>query len=374
MKRRFSVCLALLLLLMTVLAAIPAHAAEDISWATLEYSYDPVEEGGTVETGRIKDGLELVRGATITCDTTKATMKLDGATVESGSVYLSKAGRYVLTVAQKDQAQNRFDYEVTVLPVVNVYNGQIFHSYPTIVCENVQSMVLNKGKDGWDRNFTSGTTVRQLGAQTLEFHGTNCVFNISFSVMLCTSERVFDEATGKESLKITVGEFQDETLEVMLDGSTPLTAGTYMVSAVGQHTLDAKLNGTAVTNLSAMPFSTQLNLQIELTLDSKDLRAPCTFRFSVWDAQVYVNGKLVKGDYRMEKGGEHVIEVRDASGKAIKDAILFHEGAAAEGESCTQLTLTFKNPHNVYVIFLILPTLALLGVAVYFLVMRRRIV
>lgn len=373
MKRRFCVCLALLLLL-TACAGIPTYAAEDISWAVLEYSYDPLQEGGAVETGRIKDGQDLVRGATITCDVTKSTMKLDGATVDSGSVHLLQAGRYVLTVVQNDQPQNRFDYEVTVLPIVNVADGQVFTTYPTIVCENVKSMVLNKGKDGWDRNFTSGTTVRQLGAQTLEFHGTNCVFNLSFSVMVCSSERVFDEATGKESLKITVGQFENEPLEVMLDGTTPLASGTHMVSAVGQHTLSATLNGTPVTNLSALPFSNELNLQLELTLDAKELRAPVTFRFSVWDAQIYVNGKLVKGDYRLEKGGDHVIEVRDASGNVIKDAILFHEGSAAEGESCTQLTLTFKNPHNVYVIFLILPSLALLGAAVYFLLMRRRIV
>ena len=59
----------------------------------------------------------------------------------------------------------------------------------------------------------------------------------------------------------------------------------------------------------------------------------------------------------------------------IPNAILFTATDKSETASTvSQLTLHINNPHHLYVIFVILPAVLLLGAAVCFWVMRRRIV
>lgn len=393
MKRRLSVCFAVLFLMLCICAAIPVHAAQDASWGTLFYEYDPLQEGDAPQGGQLSsDGTKLERASTISCNSDISTLRLNGVECPEGKVHLVTAGEYKLTVQSKDDPSLIFDYYVDVLPVVTayvgesasaLYDGRVFTAFPTIVCENVANMHFNKGLEGDIPHFVSGSTVTTFGRCTIEFEGVSYLsssvkknYNWTFYIRLCSVERAFDEAKGKEALRLTVGDFAGEDFQVFLDGdTTPLTPGTHYVSTVGQHTLSATHNGQAYERGGAMPNKGDLNLQMELSLPSENLEAPVTLRLSVWDAQIYVNGKPVTGNYRIEKAGDHVIEVRDANGAVIPNAILFTATDKSETASTvSQLTLHFNNPHHLYVIFVILPAVLLLGAAVCFWVMRRRIV
>ena len=374
MFRRALAFAAAMLLLLGVVAVLPASAAEDISWATLNYTcVSPFS--ASPETGLIRNGIQLAGSTVITAGSEGVVLMLDGVAQAGNTVTLEKAGRYNLKIAKEGKLTEAYDYEVVILPAVNVYEGQIFTSYPTIVCENVEGMVLNKGKDGWIRDFQSGSTVTHLGAQTLEFQGTNCTFSMTFAVMVCTVERGYDEALGLEGMTIRVGEFEGQTLDVRFDGATVLAPGSVtFVTAVGQHTLDVQMNGEKIANLSALPNSADLNLKIDITLPNQTIKQPSVLRFSAWDANVYVNGKLVEEDYRVEKSGEHVIEVRDASGNLVPDAFCVRTSADDAGVVSSRVTIVFDNPHDLYAVLLALPALALVGVAVYFSVRRKQIV
>ena len=58
MKRRILLIITAVLALLATLTVITVCAAgEDYSWATLEYAYVPLEDGGAVETGRLQDAM-----------------------------------------------------------------------------------------------------------------------------------------------------------------------------------------------------------------------------------------------------------------------------------------------------------------------------
>ncbi len=365
MKRKLAI-LVLCVLLLSAFSVFPAFGADDAAFATLEYVCD-ADDDGNVESGFVRDDIRFVRAVTISVQSEDAVLYVGGAKVEEGSVRLERAGHYNVQVAKADKPTQKYVYDVFVMPFLDFNDGKVFVDYPTIVCENVESMQL----DG--KPFTSGDTVSVLGAHTLTLVGkSGYLFNVGFYVKLCHAERVFDEASGKEALAVHVGEF--EGAEIMLDGAQRLEAGTHIVTAVGQHTVSAELNGSTVEDANLLPTARQLNLQVLLHLLETESNEPIFMELSRWDADFYLDGKLVKGDCRIEKDGTHTLEVRNADGEVMEDVFLLVVGDSLNPEVCTSLELTFHNPHNTYVIFLIVPACLLVGLAACFLVIRRRIV
>ena len=377
MKRRILLIITVALVLLATLTVISVCAAgEDYAWATLEYAYVPLEDGGAIETGRLKNEMALERAVDITFDPEKVELRLDGTLIESSPLHLEEAGRYRIALVNKATAA-RYDYVVLLKPVLNISEGQVFTYYPTLLCSNATKFCLDEGKATWDDDIVSGDVINSLGAHELRVYGCNGqIFEYSFYVKACMAERVFDAASGKEGLKVTVGTFDDiSDLAVYLDGSTtPLPAGESIVTGVGQHSIKATMAGVEITNLHALPSQADLRIQLDLIVPSEPSKTPLYFQFSRWDAVFYVDGKPIEGDYRVANHGEHVIVAKDANGNVIENAFLVRAGETHEPFVKTELYVNFDNPHNVYVIFVIIPAIALIAVAGWFFLQRRRIV
>ena len=386
MKRRISFFLAVLLLFTASAIFIPIHAAEDASFATLKYTYASDGDNNEAQGGIVADEIRFSRAVTITWDASLASLKLDGAAVQGDSLLLEQAGRYKLTVT-KNGGSETHSYTVYVLPNVNVADRQVFISYPVIECTNAQKMSLDIDKVDGVRDFQSGTAVTRLGMHILTIQGENGEkFSYTFYIKLCTATQRFDEALGKYCLDITVGEFEDTEFSVMLDGKQTLQTGSNLVSAVGKHTLSAVVNGEQTQSASLFPSGKELDLQVDLTVPSGDLKQPLTFLFSRYDASFYLlegfdeatgtckKEKRIEGDYRLEEHGSHVIVAKDEAGNVVQEAFLIRRAEEDEGTSDTYLRISFDNPHRFYVIFLIVPSALLLCLALWFLLKRRRIV
>ncbi len=377
MKRRILLIITAVLALLATLTVITVCAAgEDYSWATLEYAYVPLEDGGAVETGRLQDAMYLERAVDITFNPDVVEFKLDGTVIETSPVHLEEAGRYRISLTNKATAA-KYDYNVSLKPVINITEGQVFTSYPTLLCSNATKFCLDEGKATWNDSIVSGDVINSIGQHELRVYGHNGqIFVINFYVKVCTAERVFDANSGKEALKLTVGSFEDiPDLAVYLDGSTTaLPTGESFVTGVGQHSISATINGATVSNLHALPSQAELRIQLDLIIPSGPSKTPFYFQFSQWDAEFWVDGKPVKGDYRVAKHGEHVIVAKDANGNVIENAFLVRASEAHEPIATTEMHVEFDNPHNVYVIFVIIPAIALIAVAGWFFLQRRRIV
>lgn len=370
MKKRFLLGAILLSILICVLIAIPICAAQDFSFATLRYVCDPEEQGGEQASGVLGKNASFSCGVTISCNTDSAVLLVDGEEMASGSVYLCDAGRYTLTVKERD-GRASFEYELTILPAVNITDGQIFTCFPVVECENATRMTLNRYRPFFVADLKSGTTVEQFGQHVLEIAGKGCTFEIVFYVRPCNVTRSYDAESGKNVLLFEVGEF--EGVSVMLDGKE-LTAGTHTVSAVGQHTVSATQNKEPITLGSALPSKEELFMQVQLVIPETTSRKPITLALSRWDADFYLDGEPVSGNIRIERSGEHVLEIRDADGNVMENALRIYASVEDSGTDATTVTLTFDNPHHTYVIFILIPALALLVLAGCFLVLRRRIV
>lgn len=370
MKRQLLLCALCLMLVLPLLAALPASAADDYSFATLNYVCDPATEGGEQVSGVLKKEETFATGVTLTCRE-DAEMLLDGKAVEGKTLSLSEAGRYAVTVKKVGDSAT-FEYTVTVLPRVNVYDGQVFTSYPTIECENAEKMTLNRHRPGYVADFASGTTIEAMGEHVLEISGNGCVFEMTFYVKACAATKVYDEASGKNVLRIDVADF--EGVSVILDGNQQLAAGTHLISAVGQHSVVATQGDASITNRHALPTQQELFLQVTLLLPETDSREPIWLPLDLWDADFYLDGKQVKGDVRIEHNGAHVLEVRDAEGNVMENAFCILVSAEDAGHTETTLTLTFRNPHLAYALLYIIPATLLIALAACFLVWRRRIV
>ncbi len=362
MKRLLFVSVLLLALLSSCMF-LSVAAAEDYTFATLNY-----ETADGTASGVLAKESEFSCGVTLRCDAQRATLSLDGVSVEGDSVTLVNAGRYQVTVTAREGGAT-FLYTVTILPRVNLYDGQVFTTYPTIECENVSRIVLDRN---YNTPISSGTTVTELGVHELEITGNNYIFKFTFYVSACAATFGFDESLGQYALRLEVGDF--EGVCVTLDGTTELTPGTHRVTAVGQHTVTATQNGEPLTAAGALPSADELLVQVRLILSNMVSDEPFYFRLSRWDASFYLDGERVEGDLRIERHGTHELEVRDGEGNVIKHAFRVFSTEEDKGHNETVLTLTFDNPHRTYATFVIVPAVLLLLLAAAFVFLRRRIV
>ena len=403
MKRKlcFVMALACLLSCVLLLPVWGAQDSQDMSWAVVTYTYDPDVEGQTPQSGKLslQAGGEqnyLHRCSRITWDTAKAQLFIDGVLCEGENAYLSQAGRYVLTVSDKDTGES-VSYAVEVLPVVKAllavgedtveeyyfeydkgtkkFIPATFMQYPVIVCTNVNAKItVDDGVKDAETVIYSGDEITRLGSHTLRFTSNGIAWVAPYCVSACTAQTVFDESKGKNCLEIGVGTFPGE-LSVVLDGGLTLPAGsTYRLYEMGQHTLDVMLDGRTVDEAGALPGQNALCLQMAILLPSDEIKQPFVLDFSRWDATFYVDGKLIEGDYRIESAGEHVFVAKDKEGKTIANAFLVKRERKDAGTMHTELMITFNNRHHLYAFLLAVPVLALIAAAAYFFLQRRRIV
>lgn len=384
MKRLFSTMLALTLLLLLVASALPIFAADDVdevSWRKLTYSKAPTEEGGETIQGKITQKCEVPAFSTIHFNAEITQLLVNGEEAPTEGYQTTYAGNYVLTVINKAKPTEKVEYTIMVLADINVIDGQVFTSYPTITCTNGTDMMHTYDNSEYP-NFMSGTKVYDLGKHLITVFGINekgqrvTVKNYKFYVKACDAVRVFDEATGKEALNVIVGEFEDMTVTATLDGDRVLNPGANIVTEVGTHTLDATImkDGKKVVRAESLPDFEELSLRIDLGLPSLKTKEPFTFDFSNWDAEVLLDGKPIRGAVRVGKHGEHVLTVRDASGRTVEGAFSLWVEGNENPETVTEVRFTFSNPHLIYAIVVAVPTAALLGLACYFLIARRRVV
>ncbi|MBE6630280.1 MAG: hypothetical protein E7624_05455 [Ruminococcaceae bacterium] len=386
--------LCVLLSLAAILPAAAAPAQESTMWATVSYRYDPVDENDVPESVLVslaaagassQPKTYLQRAATVTWQADEANLKVNGVLQEGVSIHLEKAGKYDITVIHKETGEYWLG-TLIVLPVIKLgettvgfdndlakFQDLICTYYPVVECLNVDSMALDEGMASYDKNFQSGTTITQMGRHTLKMVSNNQVYSLTFYVSACTAQKVYDTESGLHTLELTVGEFPEQP-DVILDGDKNLGPGVHRVTAVGQHTLTAALNGTPITAMGALPDAQTLNLQVVVVLPKTTVDEPVSLRLSVWDADFYVDGEKIEGDYRLEKSGEHEFVVKDANGNVVENAFLLRVSEADEGTTYTTLTLRFDNPHNTYVIFFIIVAVLLIAAAVFFFLQRRRIV
>ena len=383
MKRILSTMLVLTLLALLVVAALPIHAADDVdevSWRKLTYSKEPTEEGGETLQGRITQKCEVPAFSIIHFNADITQLLVNGEEAPAEGYQTTYAGNYVLTVVNRAKPTEKVEYTIMVLADINVIDGQVFTSYPTITCTNGTDMKHTYDNSEYD--FVSGTKVYDLGKHLITVFGVTekgqrvTVKNYKFYVKACDAVRVFDEETGKEALNVIVGEFEDMTVSATLDGDRVLNVGSNIVTEVGSHTLDATImkDGKKVVRAESLPDFEELSLRINLGLPSLETQEPYTFDFSTWDAEVLLDGKPVNGAVRVGKHGEHTLTVRDASGKTVEGAFSLWVEVSEEPVTVTEVRFTFNNPHLIYAIVVAVPTVALLGLAGYFLIARRRVV
>jgi hypothetical protein len=378
MKRSLALFCALAFLLLSFAAIFPAAAATDNEWRRVTYCLAPLEEGGTQETGELYNESVIPRDCTIHFDGERATVLVDGVEVEPGHG-LFWAGTYKLEIINKQNTAQKLEYTVTVMPNVNVAPGQVFTTYPTIVCTNVKEGDMCYTKDMTQKALRSGDTIRELGKFTLIFF----VKDVSgfpkrmvsdFYVKAVHALHVVNEKeTGLNTLDVIVGSFDDKEIKATLDGTRELQPGSNIVTEVGTHTLQVLVNGSELTLAQAMPTVNELSLRIELFFDELESKSPFYFDFTNWDADVYLDGKLVKGAVRVGQNGSHVLIAKNKDGELIENAFAV---SLEEGEPTpqTEVHFTFRNPHLFYIIFVAAPALMLLGFAVYYLLARRRVV
>ena len=109
-------------------------------------------------------------------------------------------------------------------------------------------------------------------------------------------------------------------------------------------------------------------------MEDMRLEEPVLLQLSRWDATFYVNGKQIKGDYRVARSGKNVITAFDKDGKQIEGAFLLKAVGSDAGTEYTALELEFDNPHTIYAIIMIVPAVLMIAAAVFFFLRRRRIV
>lgn len=375
MKRKILVLLLLVFLLSSFLAVLPVSAADN-EWRKITYTVAPRNEGEQPVTGEVTTKGVIPGSCTLNFDPAKTELTVNGQPAENG-VSLSVAGVYRLGMTNLAQPQQKLSVEVTVLPDINVADGQVFTTYPTITFTNAVSVEhqrdLNLAKP-----LASSTQLRELGRHTLTVFGKDpdgytIKFPYVFYVKACDAVRTKDPATGKEALDVIVGSFDDMTVEATLDGE-PLLTGSNIVTKVGEHQLSVKLNGVELDQPHTMPDAAQTALRIDLYVDSFEEKEPFYFDFSGWDARILLDGKPVSGKVRIDGYGSHVLTVVDENGNAIEGAFLVSVKDQELPSVFTNLKLTFRNPHLIYAIIAAVPALALLVAACYYFLARRRVV
>ena len=215
--------------------------------------------------------------------------------------------------------------------------------------------------------------VDSFGRHSLTFISAGYAITTYFDVFVCLAEKTLDEELGKYTLVLYVGDGFGTDTPVYLDDSTePLAPGQHKITEVGQHTLTAKQYGMPIKN--ATPAPQALNLQVQILMDDLVLDEPTVLALSRWDAVFYADGKRIEGDYRVASSGKTVLTAYDKNGKQIENAFVVQKTVTEAGTVYTELELTFKNPHSIYAIILIVPALAMAVAAGIFFLRRRRIV
>lgn len=387
MKRLLSMVCALFVLLSVCVLPLPVNAEGENEWQKLTYTVDPKNEGEAPVSGTLVSESEIPGNCTIRWDAALTKVVLDDQELTTGEFRIETAGKYELRAFNKAKPTQVIVYEVTVLPDINLVNGQVFTSYPTIECTNALSMVYTRNT-GFGTDFESGSPIRELGSHLLTVYGrdkngSRINFDYRFYVKACHVERVFDEASGKEALNVIVGTFDDKIVEATLDGEHKLVEGSNIETKVGQHTLDIDIVHVGgekdgmrekLTSNQAKPGTDSLMLRVELYIDAQDSKEPFSFQFSRWDADIVLDGKVVKEDTRVGKHGSHTIAVRGADGQLIENGLSVTVGEEGTPTPMTELKFTFRNPHLLYGLIAVVPAVILLAAAGYFLVARRKIV
>lgn len=377
MKRLLSMVCVLFVLLSACVLPLPVNAEGENEWKRLTYTLEPKNEGEEPVTGALTGEDEISGSCTIHWDAALTKVMLDDHEIAEG-YKLDMAGEYELKAFNKAKPAQVIVYKVKVLPDINLVNGQVFTSYPTIVCTNALTMQHTRGS-GFSVDFTSGSSIRELGSHLLTVYGrgkngSRVNFDYRFYVKACHAERVFDEGSGKEALNIIVGTFDDKTIEATLDGTRVLAEGSNIETKVGQHTLDILINGVPLTSNQAKPGTDSLMLRVELYVDAQESKNPFHFDLSRWDADILLDGKVTKESVRVGKHGSHTIAVRGADGQLIENGLSVTIGEEGTPTPMTELNFTFRNPHILYGIIIAVPVVILLAAAGYFLVARRKIV
>lgn len=376
MRRLLSVACVLFVLLSVCVAPLPVNAEGEADWMKITYTLEPKEEGEAPVTGNVMADAEIPGNCTLHWNSDLTRLMVDGRVVEEGFRPV-EAGEYELRAMNQANPLQFMIYEIRVLPDINLVDGQVFTSYPEIICTNALRMEHSKGAGSVE--FQSGDSVKELGSHLLTVfgkgkHNSNVKFEYRFHVKACHAERVFDEASGKEALNIIVGSFDDMEILATLDGTRVLCAGSNIETKVGQHTLDILVNGEKLTSSQRRPNEESLFLRVELYVDAQESKEPFYFDLSRWDADILLDGKVIKGDLRVGKNGTHTLSVRGADGKVMASALSVTIGEAKKPTVMTELQLTFRNPHILYAIIVAVPAVILLVGAGYFLVGRRRVV
>ena len=379
MKRLFSILCVLIVLLSVCVIPLPVSAEDNNAWKKLTYTLHPKKGEEEPVSGVVEKDAEIPGNCTIHWDPALTDLMVDGRLVAEQEFRIDEAGEYELRAIDKANPTSHFMvYKIRVLPDINLVNGQVFTSYPTIVCTNASSMKYMKGT-GFGEDFVSGGTIREFGSHLITVNGrgkNNSVvpFEYRFYVKACHAERVFDQASGKEALNIIVGSFDDKTIEATLDGTRVLAQGSNIETKVGQHTLDILVNGEPLTSPQSRPGSNSLMLRVDVYVDAQESKDPYYFDFSRWDADVLLDGRVVKDVVRIGKHGKHTLAVLGADGQVMEGGLNVTIGEQGKPQAMTELSLTFLNPHILYAIIVAVPAAILLAAAGYFLVVRRRIV
>ena len=381
MKRASCFVLALLCLLSACVFALPASAAQD-DFAGLTYTLDPLTEGGATESGRVTPDQRFSRTPTITYDADLTVLEVNGVVCAGGSCRLEYAGEYKLTVSSKrDPAADPYTYKVVVMPDVNIKAQQVFTSYPTLTCSNAVEMVLDAGLMGQtEKKIESGYVVSEIGRHTLTVYGYTAegkrmqFQRYDFYVRAVDVKRVFDTASGKQALQLTLGSYPDHTITATLDGKE-LAQGANIVTGVGAHDLLVTLDGESVMkdNGFSVPSAEELTLRVQLELASLDTDEPFYIYLDEWDADFRLDGKPVSGDIRITADGRHTLGIMGPGGTWLRDMFDVKLDTEQESVRMDQVTFTFENPHLTYVYFLIVPAALLVIVAVVFVIKRRTI-
>ena len=399
MIRKVSFALAALLLLLP-LAIFSVQAVQDDVADVVSYLYDPDYEGETPKGGTLSFAPEaknyLRRYATLSWDpnviSVSVVCKTKNVEVEigQGSCYIWVAGEYTITT--RGVLDNSIKTcTVTMMPVVQMSGEHLavnnstgkfwrtaYNYFPTIVCENVDRIELDRSDISTGTNAAEFLEAREkslFGEHVLKFVSGTYATSVYIDIHACLVTKTYDEELGKNCLLISVGDF-GEGFSVYLDGVTLLSPGEHKITAVGQHTISAKQTkgGTTQNVSNVSPAPAQLKLQVQLLLDDLSLEEPITLQLSRWDATFYVNGKQIEGDYRVAASGKNVITAFDKNGQQIEGAFLLKTVGSDVGTEYTELVLEFSNPHTTYAILMMIPAALMIAAAVFFFLRRRRIV
>lgn len=405
MKRKVCFALGLLLLLMPLaLFSVQAADAGADEWAVVNYLYDPDVVGEAPQGGTLsfkKDAKNYLRRHTTlswNAEALEVTVEAISRSSDTPAINISEgvgscriwwAGEYKVTVMLRATNVSE-SCVVTMLPVVKMSGEYLavnnstgsfwrtaYNYYPTITCDNAAiELDMCDFRSGTNMNdFLTGFERPVFGEHVLKLTCGSYATSVYIDIYACLATKTFDEELGQNCLVLSVGEF-GEGFTVYLDGVTPLTPGIHKITAVGQHTISAKLTkGGSEQNVSRVsPTPQELNLQVQFLMENLTLEEPITLQLSRWDATFYVNGKPIEGDYRVARSGQNAITAYDKDGKQIENAFLLKTVGSDVGTSYTELVLEFDNPHTVYGIIMIVPAVLMVAAAIFFFLRRRRIV